>query len=347
MSTIKEIARACNVSVATVSNVMNKKGAVSEETRKRILKVIEDMEYTPNYIAKNLKTKNTRSIGVIAEDMTVFAIPDIIDGITECCEKEDYQILLVNLRLYKKFSDTYYQNNDYKTIVHKEIKKLQSKQVDGIIYISAHERLINVIPDHLKIPTVVAYGFTNKKEIPSVVIDDMNAAKEMIKYLISYGHRKIGVLAGKKDSTHTLARLEGYQKALFEGDILYDLNLVVYGDWDRRSGYQNVDCLIERGVTAIFCMNDFIAGGVYDRLYELGKRVGTDIAVVGYDNREMASYEKPPLTTVGLPLHDIGYRAGEVIIGLLEKREQLNVEISYIPCNQYLRESVNRIKLPV
>lgn len=343
MSTIKEIARACNVSVATVSNVMNKKGAVGEETRKRILKVIEDMEYTPNYIAKNLKTKNTRSIGVIAEDMTVFAIPDIIDGITECCEKEDYQILLVNLRLYKKFSDTYYQNNDYKTIVHKEIKKLQSKQVEGIIYISAHERLINVIPEQLKIPTVVAYGFTDKEEIPSIVIDDRNAAKEIIQYLISYGHRKIGVLAGKKDSVHTLARLEGYQKALFEGNILYDLNLVAYGDWDRLSGYRNADRLINKGVTAIFCMNDFIAGGVYDRLYELGKKVGTDIAVVGYDNREMASYEKPPLTTVGLPLHDIGTRAGEVIIGLLEKKEQIDHGIYSIPCTPYLRESVNRI----
>lgn len=343
MSTIKEIARACNVSVATVSNVMNKKGAVGEETRKRILKVIEDMEYTPNYIAKNLKTKNTRSIGVIAEDMTVFAIPDIIDGITECCEKEDYQILLVNLRLYKKFSDTYYQNNDYKTIVYKEIKKLQSKQVEGIIYISAHERLINVIPEQLKIPTVVAYGFTDKEEIPSIVIDDRNAAKEIIQYLISYGHRKIGVLAGKKDSVHTLARLEGYQKALFEGNILYDLNLVAYGDWDRLSGYRNADRLINKGVTAIFCMNDFIAGGVYDRLYELGKKVGTDIAVVGYDNREMASYEKPPLTTVGLPLHDIGTRAGEVIIGLLEKKEQIDHGIYSIPCIPYLRESVNRI----
>ena len=98
---IKEIAKACNVSVATVSNIINHKGSVGDATRERVEQVIREMNYTPNYVAKNLKTKNTRSIGVIAEDMTVFALPDIIDGITEYCEEEDYQILLVNLRLYK------------------------------------------------------------------------------------------------------------------------------------------------------------------------------------------------------------------------------------------------------
>lgn len=105
MPTIKEIAKACNVSVATVSNIINHKGSVGDATRERVEKVIREMNYTPNYVAKNLKTKNTRSIGVIAEDMTVFALPDIIDGITEYCEEADYQILLVNLRLYKKFQD--------------------------------------------------------------------------------------------------------------------------------------------------------------------------------------------------------------------------------------------------
>ena len=99
MPTIKEIAKACNVSVATVSNIINHKGSVGDATRERVEKVIREMNYTPNYVAKNLKTKNTRSIGVIAEDMTVFALPDIIDGITEYCEEADYQILLVGFYL--------------------------------------------------------------------------------------------------------------------------------------------------------------------------------------------------------------------------------------------------------
>lgn len=345
MPTIKEIAKACDVSVATVSNIINGKGKVGEETKRRVLKVIREMNYTPNFVAQNLKTKTTRSIGVIAEDMTVFALPDIIDGITEYCEKEDYQILLVNLRLYKKFSDAYYHDNIHRDIVVREIQKLLSKQVEGIIYVASHERLINVIPDDLPIPTVVAYGFTNQPEIPSVVVRDFSGAEELVKYLIQKGHRKIGVIAGKKDSIHTQSRLEGYQKALFDANILYDPTLVEYGEWERENGYRNTESLVKKGVTAIFAMNDFIAGGAYDRLRELGRKVGKDIAVVGYDNREMASYENPPLTTMGLPLHDIGYCASEIILKLLRK-EELTVEngVYYVECNPFYRSSVNELQ---
>lgn len=342
MPTIKEIARVCGVSVATVSNIINGKGGMSEETKVRVQKVIDEMNYTPNSVAKNLKTKNTRSIGVIAEDMTVFALPDIIDGITEYCEKEDYQILLVNLRLYKKFEDTYYRDNSYGVIVQKEIRKLLSKQVDGIIYVAAHERLISVLPDKPAVPMVVAYGFTNRPELPSVVVRDVQGAAELTRYLISCGHRKIGVIAGKKDSIHTQARLEGYQQALFENQILYDPGLVIYGEWDRESGYRNTDRLLEKEVTALFCMNDFMAGGAYDRLYELGRKVGTDIGVAGYDNREMAEFAKPPLTTIGLPLHDIGYRSCEVMVHMI-KKEHLDTEngVYYVDCRPLIRESVN------
>ena len=261
MPTIKEIAKACNVSVATVSNIINHKGSVGDATRERVEQVIREMNYTPNYVAKNLKTKNTRSIGVIAEDMTVFALPDIIDGITEYCEEEDYQILLVNLRLYKKFQDKYYRDNRHKEIVRQEIQKLLAKQVEGIIYVAAHERLINIIPEDLPIPTVVAYGFTGSEKIPSVVVKDIKGAYDLVSYIVSKGHKKIGVIAGKKESIHTQSRLEGYQKALFEGGILYDPDMITYGDWDRQSGYDNTDLLLEKGATAIFCMNDFMAGG--------------------------------------------------------------------------------------
>lgn len=341
MPTISEIAKACHVSVATVSNIINNKGGVSEETRLRVQKKIDEMKYTPNYVAKNLKTKNTRSIGVIAEDMTVFVMPDIIDGITEYCEKEDYQILLVNLRLYKKFEDTYYHDNSYGAIVQEEFRKLRAKQVEGIIYIAAHERLINAIPEDLPIPVVVAYGFTNRREIPSVVVNDKQGATELIRYLIAQGHKKIGVIAGKKESIHTQSRLEGYQQALYEGNVLYNPGLIVYGNWDRESGYRYADFMVDSGVSAIFCMNDFMAGGVYDRLDELGIHAGKDISIVGFDDREIASYENPPLTTAGLPLHNIGYRASEVILRMLKKEEtDLQNGICYVDCETKIRKSV-------
>ena len=208
----------------------------------------------------------------------------------------------------------------------------------------SHERLINVIPADLPIPTVVAYGFTNKPEIPSVVVKDKGGAEQLVRYLISCGHKRIGVIAGKKESIHTQSRLEGYQSALFEANLLYDPGMIVYGEWDRESGYEHTEELVKRGATAIFCMNDFMAGGAYDRLDELGYTVGKNIAVAGFDNREMASYEKPELTTMGLPLHDIGYCASEVILKLLQGEEihQKNGVYS-VECKPFIRNSVNMI----
>jgi len=347
MSTIKEIAKACNVSVATVSNILNGKPGASERTKKLVEKAIKDLDYTPNYVAKHLKMKNTRSIGVIAEDMTIFSIPDIIDGITEHCEEVDYQILLTNLRLYKKYEDRYYNRDDYYEQVRTEIRKLMSKQVDGIIYVAAHERVIQCIPDNLSIPAVMAYGYTKSSKVPSVVVDEVHGSYQIVQYLIDNGHKRIGLVSGKKDSLHAQERLKGYQKALFDNQILYDPELVCDGDWTRTSGYGNVDELLEKNVTAIFCMNDIMAGGVYDRLEERGLVVGQDISVVGYDNREVSSYYKPPLTTIPLPLHNIGYRASELMIELLTGN-QLSEEkenVFQVECETLIRKSVKNIKV--
>jgi len=344
MVTIKEIAKVCGVSVATVSNILNNKPGASQETRKRVMKVVEEMNYTPNYVAKNLKMRNTRSIGVIAEDMTIFSIPDIIDGITEHCEEEDYQILLINLRLFKKYNDKYYNRDDYFDIVYQEIQKLMSKQVEGIIYVAAHERVIQCIPEELPIPAVMAYGYTLNPAIPSIVVDDEDGAYQIVNHIISQGHQKIGVITGKKDSLHMQARLEGYQKALYDNGLLYNPKLVCPGDWTRPAGYEYTDYLLAEGVTAIYCMNDLMAGGVYDRLDELGKTVGKDLSVAGYDNRELSAYYNPPLTTMILPLHDIGYKASEVILELLRGQELEHRDGIYqVSCEPLIRKSINKI----
>ena len=345
MATIKEIAKACHVSVATVSNILNKKPGASEATRELVLKTAKEMDYMPNYVAKNLKTKNTRSIGVIAEDMTIFSIPDIIDGITEYCEEVDYQILLTNLRLYKKYQDVYYDREDYFDTVRQEIKKLMAKQVEGIVYVTAHERVMHCIPEDLPIPAVMAYGYTESGKVPSIVVDDEHGAYEVVSHLIRHGHKRIGVMMGKRESIHAQARLVGYQKALRDNGIIYDPEILAQGDWTREGGYQIADKLLEQEVTAIFCMNDIMAGGLYDRLDELGKKVPDEISVAGYDDRELSSYYKPPLTTIKLPLHDVGYRAAQVMIDLLEKRIKLQEQamVYQIPCEMRIRKSVGEI----
>lgn len=345
MATIKELAKYCGVSVATVSNILNNKPGASEKTRKKVLEMAEKLDYTPNVVAKNLKMQKTRSIGVIAEDMTIFSIPDIIDGITDYCQERDYQILLTNLRLFKKYNDTYYNRDDYYGMVGLEIKKLMEKQVEGIIYVAAHERIIRCIPDTLSIPAVMAYGYSKSTKVPSIVVDDVHGASEILQYLVDHGHRKIGVITGKPDSLHAQARLVGYQQVLFQNGILYDPGLVVEGDWTRESGYRCSNLLLEKGVTAIFCMNDLMAGGVYDRVDELGLIVGEDISIAGYDDRELSGYYRPPLTTINLPLHDIGHKASELIIDLLNGKEiEADSEnVFYVDCKLLVRKSVKNI----
>lgn len=340
-----EIAKVCNVSIATVSNILNNKPGASKATRDFVLEKAKELNYMPNYVAKNLKSKNTRTIGVIAEDMTIFSIPDIIDGITKCCEEEAYQILLMNLRLYQKYSDTYYHKSDYYGRVHEVIKDLIAKQVNGIIYVAAHERrTIKCIPDDLPIPAVMAYGYTDNNKIPSIVVDDVHGAYEVINYMIENGHQRIGVITGKNESMHTKDRLTGYQKALYDNQILYDPSIICYGNWIRESGYEFTDELLDKGVTAIFCMNDLIAGGVYDRIYERRLIPGEDISIAGFDNRQLSSYYKPPLTTINLPLHDIGYCASEVIIEMIQSEGGSGIlPIYQIGCKLLVRNSVKVI----
>lgn len=345
MATIKEIAKACNVSVATVSNILNHKPGASVETRRIVMEKIKELNYTPNTVARNLKTKNSRSIGVIVEDMTIFSIPDIVDGITEHFEEKNYQILLINLRLFKKYEDSYYYRDDYYDTVKEEIWKLIGKQVEGIIYVAAHERPLHCIPDDLPVPAVMAYGYTESEKIPSVVVDDEDGACQIVNYIIDQGHRKIGMITGKRNSPHTQERLLGYQRALYENQVLYNPELICTGDWTRKTGYQCTDKLLEEDVTAIFCMNDLMAGGVYDRLEELKLKPGEDVSVAGYDNRELSGYYKPPLSTIMLPLQDIGYKAGGIILQMLDKDlDECSGQVYRVRCYPLIRKSVKRIK---
>ena len=240
-------------------------------------------------------------------------------------------------------NDTYYDKDFYYERVKEEIYKLENLQVEGIIYVTAHERTLKVLPDDLDIPAVMAYGYTRSKKIPSVVVDDVGGGFAIAKKVLEQGHKKVGIITGKNDSLHAQARFLGYQKAFYEAQVPINPECVFVGDWDRESGYEYVDKLLEQGVTAIMCMNDLMAGGVYDRLTELGIGVGEEVSMTGYDGRQLATYYKSPLATVSLPLHDIGYKSGEVLLEMLNAEEPLCWEepkVYQIPCQMIDGESI-------
>src|SRR5690554_441249 len=142
--TLKEIAQLCNVSITTVSNVLNDKPKVSEETRKKVLEVVKETGYQPNFFAQGMRKQKTRMIGIIVEDLDIFSTSPIVEAIMAYCDDNNYRTLLVNMRLYDKWQDTWYNNEkDIQSVFQPNIQELLSIKVDGIMYVAGHCRYIN------------------------------------------------------------------------------------------------------------------------------------------------------------------------------------------------------------
>jgi len=344
--TQKEIARMCGVSTSTISNVLNGKRKVSEATRQKVLEAVKKTGYQPNYFAQGMRKQKTNIIGIIAEDLIQFSSPPIIERIMAYCEDMHYRTILINLRMYDKWKDTWYDDEEkLQSVLKPAIRELISIKVDGIIYVAGHGRVINCFPEDFEIPAIVVYAYSKLPKFASVVIDDEKGGYDMTRYLISRGHRKIGVIAGTADNLHTQKRILGLQKALYEERIPFNPDWIRYGNWKRDSGYREAGGLIREGVTAIFCLNDDMAAGVYDYLYEHDMKAGEDISVVGYDNMEISGYLKPSLTTNEIPFSQIGTKSAELMIKLLNEEYEIGPgsEILKIPCQIIERDSVKKI----
>lgn len=345
MITVKEIAKMCNVSPSTVSNILNGRPNVSEETRKRVLSVVKKTGYQPNYFASNMRKQSTRTISIIAEDLGQFSTTPILEAAMAYCEEHEYRSIIMNLRMYDKWQDTWYHDErKLQSMLSPVLNELQSIKVDGVIYLAGHGRVIHCLPEDFSLPTVVAYARSENNRFPSIVLDDEKGGYDMMKYLLSCGHKRIGIIAGAADNMHTQDRLLGCQKALFEEEIPYNPKWTFYGDWERGSGYAGAEFLMKEDLTAIWCMNDLMAGGAYDYVHEKRIVIGQDISITGYDNRQVSEYFFPGLTTCELPLKEIGYRSAEKLINRLEGKESLsNVAPIKIPCKMIFRKSVGTL----
>ena len=318
MATIREIAEKSGFSIATVSKVLNHQAGVSRKTCDAIEKVAKNLNYRPNLSARNLKTGMSRTLGIIAEDLTVFNTPGIVDGVGVCCDAHRYHYILGNLRFDKRFGHRPGLQKEKTELVRDMLDEMLSKQVDGILYIGCHSHQVANLKRMGNIPFACSYSYSENPEIPSVVYDDRSAARSVAELFLARGHKRIGIIAGEKDSIHTENRLLGFQEALFEGGVPYNPYLISYGEWNRDHGYRSIEPLLEKGVTAVFAHNDLIALGIIDYCNKNNIRIGQDLDLVGFDNREIAEVCRPSLTTVSLPLFDIGYKAAEILLEEIE-----------------------------
>lgn len=350
MATIKEIAKECGVSAATVSNILNgKDNKVGGDTKRRVEEAIQRLGYRPNYMAKGLRTQKTGMIYIIAEDIAQFTSPDIVEGIMSYCEAYGYRTILKSLRMYARWGDTWYNDTRVQDSVRNPaMQEITSLTADGVIYIAGHARRINCFPEDFPLPAVMTHAYAQNPNVPSVLMDDERAAYEIVSYLIGKGHKNIGVIGGRADNIHTQKRLLGYQRALYENGILYNPKWVRFALWDRASAYKEAKILLEsaKELTAVFCMADRMAGGVYQYLDEKGLRAGRDLSVAGFDNQDIAEYFVPGLTTMAQPLHEMGRTAAELLIGRMETKTvkaEIPNERILVPCTFVERESVREL----
>lgn len=342
MPNIKEISKLAGVSTATVSNVLNNSPKVTPGTREKVLKVIQDTKYRPNTIAKSLKIKKTNTIGIITEDITVFNTPEIINGINEYAENHNYHIILNNVMMNKRVGNNYEATAKYTKAVSEIVEVLISKQVEGIIYVGAHCRDITGLIENNAVPIVYTYCYSNREPAVSIYYDDETAAYKITEYLIRLNHRKIGIITGLLDSAQCQDRLKGYQRALYDSGLLFNPEYMKIGNWEWEKGYvlgKELLSLSDRP-TAIFSMNDIMAGGLIDAANELGVSIPKSLSLVGFDNRECSYSYSPKLTTMVLPLNEIGKLGAQILINIVSGNVDNREKVIKLQCKLIERKSV-------
>ena len=340
MATIKEIAKLANVSIATVSNVLNQKpGSASPEKVEKVLKVAKSLNYRPNYLAQSLKRQRSRSIGIIAEDLTVSQTAEIINGIEEYCEEYDYEALLANMRLFKRYGNNLSAIPERSVLFNRAFDNLVSKQVEGCIYIGYHGREVSFSPPDTGLPFVYTYCVPKDKSYPYVLSDDENASLEIGRALISMGHRRIGIISGPVNSFNSQKRLVGIQQALFEASIPYNVGTTVIGDWTRECGYHAASQLLSQGVTAIYAFSDKMISGVYTYCIEHRISVGKDISLFGFDDSDIVHAYTPPLASAKPDLQEMGHKAAELVLSQLQGKT-VCTKCHVLPCTIHVRPSV-------
>lgn len=345
MITVKEIAKMCDVSPSTVSNILNGRSNMKEETRQKVLQVVKETGYRPNYFAQGMRRTNNKMICIITEELCQFSSPEIVNAIMEDAESKGYRTFIINMSMYDKWKKSGQFLGDEKLLkenTNPAFREAQAVRADGIIYVAAHGRMFDFVPDDFDTPLVFAYGVSKDNRFKSVVIDDTNSSEAIIDYLVSKDYKRIGVIAGDEGNFHTVWRLTGYKEALEKHGIPYDPDIVEHGDWQRESGYECAEKLIKKGVKTIWCMNDIMAAGVYDYARDHKLTVGEDITVFGFDDREIAEYLYPALSTSKIMLKEIGMKSSELIIKEIESEgfRKKKHEPFRIECKLIERDSV-------
>jgi len=327
--TIKDIAKEADVSITTVSRVLNNKPDVGDDTRAKILKIIEKMNYNPNSVARGLVMQKTHTIGLIIPDISNPFFPQIVRAVEDKAQELGYSVILFN-------TDNHLERE------RKAVELFKSKQIDGLIVslsLGNEEILKNLKASNY--PVVQIDRSVLDHIYPLVSIDNIKSAYQMVEYLIKKGHKKIAHLSGDLNTTTARERLSGYKKALKDYKIEIKKDYIIEGDYTQDSAYKATKKLLglKSPPTAVFAANDLSAAGVYKALFEADLKIPADMAVAGHDDINLASLLKPELTTMRQPKYEMGERAVSVLLKMIDD-EDAEIEDQILNTDLIIRESV-------
>lgn len=302
MVTIKDVARQADVSVASVSRVFSGANVVSKETSQRIRDAAAALRYTPHSGARSLITSKTHTLGVLLPDLYGEFFSELIRGIDLAARRAGFHIL-VSL------------SHAGRSEIEEAMRAMRGR-VDGVLLMSPHadaESLSN-IPSNL--PVVLLCSASGGSEVDSITIQNFRGAREMVAHLISHGHRRIAIIKGAADNYDSAERLRGYRSALREAGISGERALEMDGDFTEGGGHAAAVTLLELDArpTAIFAANDCMAIGALSALREREVRVPDEMAVAGFDDIPLARYVDPPLSSVHVPICELGERGVERLL---------------------------------
>jgi len=310
-ATIREVASQAGVSTATVSRVLSRAPAVSAEARRAVMQAVEDLGYSPNAAARNLRTLRSGKLLVTVPNIANPFFSVILQSIENAALRAGYAVLLGDTQHDPKREDRYAQ-------------MLLRKEADGLIFLghrlpAAVGNLVrSSAPD--RAPVVNGCEFSPALGVPSVHIDNLKAASDAVDYLCRLGHRRLGVITGPLESPLSRDRLKGVQKSAREQGIEKDLT-VIHGDFSVRSGISGADQVLgqKKRPTAVFCFSDEMAIGVLKAAREHGLKVPDDLSVMGFDDMRFAQYAEPPLTTIRQPMQEIGEETVRLLVRILNR----------------------------
>lgn len=303
MASIRDVAKHAGVSVATVSRVLNDKGYVGAETRKKVEAAIADLNYRPNEVARSLFKKQSKTIGLILPDIMNPFFPELARAIEDTASKLGYTVILCNSDEDEEKAQRY-------------VDVLLQKYVDGIIISSntIQEKTIR----ELTIP-VVCIDREISKDIPTIVVDNKNGARMATRFLKEKGRRKIAHIRGPLDIVNANERCEGYREAV-AGEKWFKESYIVNGNYRMETATEVVLELLRQHpeIDGIFAANDTMAIGAMKAAYQHGLKVPEEISIIGFDGIALGKASIPELTTIEQPLYELGQKAAKVLIKLIK-----------------------------